>query len=85
MAIYANTRSKLNSRVKYKLLISFQFCLNRFCDVCPGLTGPVECCTNCPKCFPSTARLTLENGQSIAMSELKVGDQVQTGMIKVTH
>ena len=30
-------------------------------------------------CFPSSARLQLENGKSVTMSELQVGDQVQTG------
>ena len=30
-------------------------------------------------CFPSVATLKLANGRSVAMSELQVGDQVQTG------
>ena len=32
-------------------------------------------------CFPSTARVNLENGKSVMMSELQVGDIVQTGNI----
>ena len=32
-----------------------------------------------PSCFPSMAKIKLENGVSITMSELQVGDQVQTG------
>ena len=30
-------------------------------------------------CFPSDAKLTLKNGKSVKMSELKRGDKVQTG------
>ena len=30
-------------------------------------------------CFPSSARIYLENGNIIAMSELQIGDQVKTG------
>lgn len=36
-------------------------------------------CNGCG-CFPSTASVSLENGKSIKMSELKIGDQVQTGI-----
>ena len=31
-------------------------------------------------CFPVSARLSLESGKSVAMSELQIGDKVQTGM-----
>ena len=31
------------------------------------------------KCFPSSARVILENGKSVTMSELQIGDRVQTG------
>ena len=31
-------------------------------------------------CFPFAARVTLENGKSVTMSELQVGDTVQTGI-----
>ena len=41
-----------------------------------------ECC-ECPPppsgCFPSTARMTLESGKSVTMSELQTGDRVQAG------
>ena len=30
-------------------------------------------------CFPSLAKVKLENGKSLAMSELQIGDKVQTG------
>ena len=30
-------------------------------------------------CFPSVAKVKLANGKSVPMSELKIGDQVQTG------
>ena len=31
-------------------------------------------------CFPSTATVNLENGKTVTMSELQVGNKVQTGM-----
>ena len=30
-------------------------------------------------CFPSTAKVTLQNGKTMTMSELQTGDHVQTG------
>ena len=46
--------------------------------------GSHGCCKNgCHEtCFPSTAQVNLENGNSMKMSELQVGDkvQVQKGM-----
>ena len=43
----------------------------------------VECC-NCEAqqddgCFPATSILNLANGKSVKMSELQIGDFVQTG------
>ena len=32
-----------------------------------------------PKCFPSNAQVKLENGKSVTMSDLQIGNQVQTG------
>ena len=45
-----------------------------FC--CDGKNG--EC-----KCFPSAAKVSLENGKSLVISELQVGDRVQAGMESV--
>ena len=58
------------------------------CDLKVYLVGNGErtelrCCT-C-KCFPATARVSLENGKSVAMSELQVGDKVKTGKLKLRH
>ena len=44
-------------------------------------------CTPCDpsrkrNCFPATASVKLESGKQIKMSELQVGDRVQTGMWK---
>ena len=30
-------------------------------------------------CFPATARITLQGGESVSMAELRVGDEVQSG------
>ena len=37
------------------------------------------CKSNKKKCFPGSASIKLENGRSVRMSELQVGDRVQTG------
>ena len=31
-------------------------------------------------CFPSEAKVQIENGKSVVMSELQIGDRVQTGI-----
>ena len=40
-----------------------------------------ECHEHKGTCFPSTAKLRLQDGRSVAMSELQVGDRVQTGLL----
>ena len=48
----------------------------------PDVPGHHRCKSSCDGgCFPGTARLTLENGKSITMSELQIGDKVQTGIV----
>ena len=55
-----------------------------------GVTS-YHCCHSCPTpppppsssgggCFPSSATVSIENGKSISMSNLQVGDRVQTGI-----
>ena len=75
------------------IIISSQdaWCRNEWCDQayhCWG-DGAVKCCFTEPtspdcsvrrSCFPSTAKINLENGKSVRMAELQVGDRVQTGM-----
>ena len=34
-----------------------------------------ECCD----CFPASAKVSLENGKSVTMSELQIGDAVKSG------
>ena len=34
-------------------------------------------------CFPSMAKVNLENGKTVTMSELQIGDHVQAGGIKI--
>ena len=65
--------------------------------ICP-LCECEETCVNwftlrresCGSCFPSSATVNLENGKSRAMSDLQIGDKVQTGIsfttiIKIKH
>ena len=33
-----------------------------------------------PACFPSTAKVNLQTGKTVTISELQAGDRVQTGM-----
>ena len=55
-------------------------CAKTCCDlIFTGLCGCCECRDR--TCFPSGARVSLENGASVSMTELKVGDKVQTGEI----
>ena len=44
--------------------------------------GQWHCC-DCHRCFPSTARVSYENGKSVTMFELQIGDRVQTGIKSV--
>ena len=41
------------------------------------------CCDYSCSCFPSASTVNLDNGKSVAMSELQVGDRVQTGIKSV--
>ena len=43
------------------------------------LWGKPHCC-ECHGCFPSASSVSLENGESVAMSQLQIGDKIQTGM-----
>ena len=52
-------------------------CEYKDCDV-----NTIPKCCKCkdytPKCFPAGARVSLENGKLIKMSELQTGDRLQT-------
>ena len=52
------------------------------CGMCESREGTLNCCTCTGKktCFPSSARVSLENGKTVRMSELQIGDRVQTGI-----
>ena len=44
-----------------------------------------KCCAECNPssgCFPAGARISLESGESLTMSQLQTGNRVQTGMEK---
>ena len=46
----------------------------------PGGTASTASCRPCSgSCFPAGATVRMETGKSVAMSELQIGDQVQTG------
>ena len=55
------------------------------CGICKGdelFNEPDHCC-DCDDsggiCFPGESTLNLQSGKSVKMSELQVGDRVQTG------
>ena len=50
----------------------------------PLTTSSCKCDHNPQKCFPALTNIKLQNGTSIAMSELTVGDKVQTGIKSLT-
>ena len=47
--------------------------------ICYSRNSLPNCCDCRVKCFPAAARVSIENGKSIRMSELQVGDRVQSG------
>ena len=63
------------------------------CGNCAERCGPLKdiglrpCCRcdESTSCFPSDARLSLENGKSITMVELKRGDRVKTGKVNIVY
>ena len=71
-------------------------CATTWCDgafLCWGNTCTRMCCFPVPTpqackhsqpstCFPSAAKVTLENRKLVTMSELKPGDKVKTGKMK---
>ena len=56
----------------HAILLSPTGFTRRFC--CPVCQGNTKVA-----CFPSMARVSLENGKSVTMAELQVGDRVQAG------
>ena len=54
-------------------------CGDSDCYRCDASTNDECCdCTVVPKCFPTAAKVRLENGKMVKMSELQTGDRVQT-------
>ena len=57
------------------------------CDYCHSYGVVYECCQCRPppppkssSCFPSFAKVMIENGKMITMSDLQLGDRLETGM-----
>ena len=48
---------------------------------CPAPPAPTTTPAPTPgvSCFPASARVNLDNGKSVTMAELQIGDHVQTG------
>ena len=63
------------------------YCGLQGCKACKvsGFVPPYHCCNCSSTCFPSEASLILENGKSVAMSQLQVGDKVETGKLNSTY
>ena len=59
-----------------------------YCCDCPPPPPPPPTTTTTPSpapppgCFPATAKVNHGNGKPVTMSEVKIGDQVQTGNTK---
>ena len=63
-------------------LLQRWICIGDGCHSCEPF-APGVCCGCKRSCFPSTARVSLENGKSVMMSELRIGDKVQTCKSKI--
>ena len=55
-------------------------CSNKY-HCCEGIPTQTKAPGASSSCFPSTASLNLHNGKSVTMSELQIGDKVQTGRV----
>ena len=53
------------------------------CGTCIYALLNTPICCQC-SCFPSTARVSLENGRSVTMDQLQIGDRIRTGKKSVT-
>ena len=60
-------------------------CEGMGCDACRR-EGELSCCncpadnSNNPMCFPDKSTVNLSTGKTVKMSELQIGDKVQTGI-----
>ena len=57
-------------------------CKHRKCASCKRYYRPAwgkSGCCECNPCFPADAKLSVESGKLITMSELEIGDKIQTG------
>ena len=66
---------KVLSFLWFPIYLQKKYCKKKVKDRCHN-HGECYCCS---RCFPSEARVSLENGKSVSMSELQIGDKVQTG------
>ena len=76
LSLPCQTKSQL-LHIKSEALITFQ---PKTCASGCTYHDATHSC-DCGLCFPSTARVSLENGKLVTMGELQIGDQVQTGRV----
>ena len=80
-----------NKQTNINISSQDKYCKEQYCSKSYSCWDGIhaKCCYPCPHdafcekskwCFRSTATINLENGKSVRMSELQVGDRVQTGM-----
>ena len=65
-----------------QILLQPKECINGCKRACNPGEKPGRKCCECIKsngCFPSVAQTTLQNGDSVTMSDLQIGDRVQSG------
>ena len=65
----------------------YEHCRSSKCRYCLDPPSRYQTTTPAPppSCFPSAARVNLQTGETVTMSELQIGDRVQTGELNFTH
>ena len=78
---YWYTLTQCNNLCRARITLNFQerfYCCTCLDEVTPTTTAAPPLPSS-PPCFPSHAKMSLKNGNTVMMSELQIGDQVQTG------
>ena len=79
----SNCADNADKKCRCRLENGFAACCDCHCNNgrCYEGINPFACCPS--GCFPATAKTNLKNGKTVAMSELKIGDQVKTGVEQI--
>ena len=68
-----------------KMEFTFTLAVKDKNDVSATYECAVTIVIQCQACFPGNALATLENGQTVALTELKIGDKIYTGVDRISE